>query len=45
MKPMLRIKKFGVGVRLGFGNMNSFSFKPSPEFVIIATPVLRFNFL
>jgi len=44
MKPMLRIKKFGVGVRLDFGNMNSYSFKPSPEFVIIATPVLRFNF-
>jgi len=45
VKPMFRVWKFSIGARLVVGNMNSHSFKPSPEFVIIATPVLRFNFI
>ncbi len=44
VKPMIRIRKFSIGGRLDIGNMYGDNFKPSPEFVIIASPVLRFNF-
>ncbi|MCB0517909.1 MAG: hypothetical protein H6577_01520 [Lewinellaceae bacterium] len=44
VKPMIRIKMFSIGARIDIGNMYSYSFRPSPEFIIMATPVLRFNF-
>lgn len=44
IKPMIRIYKFSIGGRVDIGNMYSQSFKPSPEFIVIASPVLRFNF-
>lgn len=44
VKPMVRIWKFSIGGRLDMGNMYGDSFKPSPEFVMIVSPVLRFNF-
>ncbi len=44
VKPMFRIYKFSIGGRLDMGYMYGDNFKPSPEFVVVVSPVLRFNF-
>ena len=43
LKPLIRLGKFSIGGRLDFGYMYGDDF-PSPEFIVIASPALRFNF-
>ena len=44
LKPMIRVFKFSIGGRLDIGYMYGEQFEPSPELVVILSPVIRFNF-